>query len=315
MDIIRLDEGQAAVTPCVATIGFFDGVHRGHRHLIRQVTEEARQRSLSSLVVTFDRHPRQVLGSGYCPRMLTTFAERLHLLSRTGADRCVVLPFDRRLASLSARDFMREMLRDRLGVKVLVAGYDSRFGAGRNEGFDDYVAYGREMDMDVIRGAELTMAGVSVSSSVIRSLLDEGEVSMAARCLGYPYMLAGTVVTGEQVGRRLGFPTANILPEDDTQLIPAPGVYAVNVDQSEAGRRLEGMMNIGMRPTFDGHKMTLEVHVFDFDGDLYDKRIAVSFVSRLRGERKFRNGGELAAQLAEDEAAAKAELLRMKSEK
>lgn len=314
MDIITLDEGRAEAVASVATIGFFDGVHCGHRHLIRQVTEEARRRSLTSLVVTFDRHPRQVLDSGYCPRMLTTFTERIQLLSQTGVDRCVVLPFSRSMAALTARDFMGEVLKKRLGVEVLVTGYDSRFGSGRTEGFDDYVAYGRELDMEVLRGEPLSVGGVSVSSSVIRSLLSEGEVGMAARCLGYPYMLAGTVVTGEQIGRRIGFPTANIRPEDEAQLVPAPGVYAVMVSLPSAGRQLSGMMNIGRRPTFGGERMTLEVHIFGFNGDIYGQRVAVSFVSRLRGERKFRSGDELAAQLAEDEAAAKAAVLGMKSE-
>lgn len=308
MDIIKLDEGKSEAVACVATIGFFDGVHCGHRHLIRQVTEEARRRSLASLVVTFDRHPRQVLDSEYCPRMLTTFTERIQLLSQTDVDRCVVLPFNRHMASLTARDFMSEVLLKRLGVKVLVTGYDSRFGSGRSDGFNDYVGYGKDMGMEVMRGEPLVVGGVGVSSSVIRSLLCEGEVTMAARCLGYPYMLAGTVVAGERIGRRLGFPTANILPDDESQLIPACGVYAVKVSLPSAGRQLGGMMNIGMRPTFGGDRMTLEVHVFGFSGDIYGQRMAVSFVSRLRGECKFRSGEELAAWLAEDEAAARAVL-------
>ncbi|MDE5949092.1 MAG: bifunctional riboflavin kinase/FAD synthetase [Prevotella sp.] len=308
MDIITLDEGKSEAVACVATIGFFDGVHCGHRHLIRQVTEEAARRSLPSLVVTFDRHPRQVLDSEYCPRMLTTFTERIQLLSQTDVDRCVVLPFNRRMASLTARDFMSEVLLKRLGVKVLVTGYDSRFGSGRSDGFDDYVGYGKDMGMEVLRGEPLVVGGVGVSSSVIRSLLCEGEVTMAARCLGYPYMLAGTVVAGERIGRRLGFPTANILPDDESQLIPASGVYAVKVSLPSAGRQLGGMMNIGMRPTFGGERRTLEVHVFGFSGDIYGQRMAVSFVSRLRGECKFRSGEELAARLAEDEAAARAVL-------
>lgn len=290
--------------PCVATIGFFDGVHRGHRYLIRQVKEIARERGLESAVITFDRHPRQVLNSTFQPRMLSTFAEKAALLAATGVDNCIVLPFDRQMAAMRARDFMQDVLLRRLNVRVLVAGYDNRFGHDRAEDFDDYVRYGREIGIDVYRGEPFVLNGVSVSSSVIRSFLSEGEVEMASLCLGYPYMLSGTVVSGEQVGRHIGFPTANLRPDDPGKLVPSPGVYAVRVTLPDSDIQRPAMMNIGTRPTFDGHETTLETHIFHFRGDIYGETMGVSFVSRLRTERKFRSAAELAAQLRRDAAQA-----------
>lgn len=306
MDTILLTDNYADARPCVATIGFFDGVHRGHRYLIRQVTDTARRSGLESVVITFDRHPRRVLDNAYRPLLLSTFAEKTALLASTGVDRCVVLPFSRAMASLSARDFMSSVLRDRLGVRVLVTGYDNRFGHNRSEGFDDYVDYGRELGIDVQQALPLAVDGVDVSSSVVRSLLQEGEAAMAAMCLGYPYMLSGTVVSGRRIGRGLGFPTANMQPDDADKLVPAPGVYAVRVELDDGGGPRPAMMNIGRRPTFDGGDVTLEAHIFGFSGDIYGKRMGVSFVNRLRAERKFRSPAELAAQLRADAVEAQA---------
>lgn len=299
--------------PYVATIGFFDGVHRGHRYLINQVTRIALERGMESAVVTFDRHPRQVLCSDYRPRLLSTLAEKKSLLAATGADRCVVMHFDRQMAELTARDFMQKVLKEQLNVGVLVTGYDNRFGHNRAEGFDDYARYGRELGIEVVRAQAVTFGGVGISSSVIRSLLQEGEAEMAAKCLSYPYMLAGTVVAGEQVGRHIGFPTANILPDDADKLIPAPGVYAVLVELPDGTGRHPGMMNIGTRPTFGSHGVTLEAHIFGFTGDLYGKPIGVSFVCRLREERKFRSAAELAAQLGRDAEEAKRRIEGLKN--
>lgn len=301
-----------AVEPCVATVGFFDGVHRGHRFLIRQVIDTARRQGARSAVVTFDRHPREVLHSDYRPQMLSTLDEKIALLGETGVDNCVVLPFTGLLASLTARDFMEHVLRDSLGVKTLIAGYDNRFGHNRSDGFDDYVRYGRELGIGVERALPFTLNDVNVSSSVIRSFLQEGEVSMAALCLGYKYTLTGRVVDGEHVGRNIGFPTANLQPDDSHKLIPAAGVYAVQVALPGREELLPGMMNIGTRPTFDGSEQTLETNIFDFHESLYGERIGVSFVSRLRSEKKFRNGYELAAQLRKDEEEARERLGKVK---
>lgn len=290
--------------PCVATIGFFDGVHRGHRFLIDGVLGEARQRSLSSTVITFDRHPRQVLGSDYIPRLLSTNDEKMWLLSKTGIDRCAVLPFSEGMAQLTARDFMEQILKERLGVRVLVIGYDNRFGHNRSEGFDDYVRHGRGMGIEVLPSQPFRLHGVDVSSSVVRSFLRDGEVEMARQCLGYPYFLSGTVVGGHHVGRELGFPTANIEPENMLKIIPAPGVYAVRVRTEGSAETRPAMMNIGTRPTFGGTEQSLEVHILGFSGDIYGRRISVTFVRKIRAERRFASKEALAGQLRRDAAAA-----------
>lgn len=308
MDVIRLTGATALPSPCAATVGSFDGVHLGHRYLVGQVAVEAHRRGLRTVVVTFDRHPREVVKTDYHPQLLSTFAEKTSLLASTEADTCVVLPFDERMASLSAHDFMLHILKERLNVQVLVTGYDNRFGHNRAEGFADYVAFGREMGIEVVQAKPLRLDGISVSSSVVRSFLMEGEVAMAAKCLDYGYTLTGTVAHGEHIGTTLGFPTANIQPDDPHKLIPAHGVYAVRVHVGYDGEPLPGMMNIGQRPTFDGHRTTLEVHLLHYTGDLYGQTLSVTFVGRLRGERKFRGAAELAAQLKRDAEAAMQQL-------
>lgn len=305
MDTMILDSNSRSATPCVATVGFFDGVHRGHRFLIRRVIDEARRRGLSSVVVTFDRHPREVLRSDFRPQTLTTLDEKRALLAQTGADHCVVIPFTEALAGMDALTFMDTVLRQQLAVRVLVTGYDNRFGHNRSEGFDDYAAYGRQIGVEVLRCEPLVMGGVHVSSSVVRTLLQEGEVDMAANCLGYPYTIGGTIVSGEHIGTTLGFPTANLAPSAPEKLVPASGVYAVTVSVEGVARRLGGMMNIGTRPTFDGHATTLETHLFDFHDNIYGRRAGLSFIGRLRGERKFRSAAELVAQLRRDAQAAR----------
>lgn len=315
MKVTLLTDKSCEPVPCVATVGFFDGVHRGHRYLIEQVTAAARRSGTEAAAVTFDRHPRRVLQSGFSTQMLGTLDERIELLSATGIDRCVVLPFDETVAAMPAREFMATVLRDAVGVQTLVMGYDNRFGHGREAAFDDCVGYGRELGIGVVRAQPFILNGVNVSSSVIRAFLTEGEVSMAAMCLGRSYSLTGRVVSGRQIGRSIGFPTANIEPADADRLVPAAGVYAVRVmiggddgATESFGRPHAAMMNIGTRPTFGGSAVTLEVHIIGFSGDIYGRQMRVEFVKRLRGERKFRNGAELAAHLRQDAVEAEAAL-------
>ena len=301
MNIIKFSTETVTLAPCVATIGFFDGVHKGHRFLINHVIQEAVDSGLQSTVITFDQHPRQVLQSDYVPQMLSRFERKMSLLANTGIDNGVVLHFDKEIASLSSYDFMKNVLRDRLNVKKLVIGYDNRFGHNRDEGFDDYVRYGNELGIEVIRNQAFVLNGVNVSSSVIRSLLKDGEVEMAEMCLGYDYTIVGKVVHGYKQGRKMGFPTANLDLSHFGQMIPESGVYAVKVRMENSMVWKHGMMNVGTRPTFDGKRITLETHIFNFDGDIYDQLLLVSFVKRIRGEQKFDSPEELAAQLKEDE--------------
>ena len=281
----------------------FDGVHRGHQFVLQQVVTTARQRGLLPMAITFDRSPRSEL-------VLTPLPEKLSLLKSAGIDRVEVLPFTEELKAMTARQFMQQVLKERLHVKVLLTGYDNRFGRNREEGFDDYVRYGRELDIDV---QALPPKG-DVSSSLIRRLLLEGRVAEAAEAMGHLYVLRGHVVHGEHVGTGLGYPTANIVAENACQLLPEAGAYAVMVQIGQEATLRPAMMNIGRRPTFDGQQQTQEVHLLHYDGDLYGQQLAVSFVQRLRDEQRFDSMEALQAQLSHDAQQAE-KLLNMKSGK
>ena len=300
MNKIYLDEKTTPGKPLVATIGFFDGVHRGHQFLIKQVCDEAKASGMESAVITFDEHPRKVLHQDYQPRLLSTLEEKLILLSRTGIDNAVVLHFDREMAGLSAHDFMEKVLRDRLNVKKLIIGYDNRFGHNRAEGFDDYVRMGHEMGIEVIQSQAFSLNGVNVSSSYIRKLIEKGELELANKCLGYPYAIYGKVVSGYQEGRKLGFPTANLDLSGSGQLVPANGVYGVKVRLQDSMQYRRGMMNIGTRPTFNGKNLSIEAYIFDFSGDIYGQTLVAACIHRIRDEHKFDSAEELAEQMRND---------------
>ena len=286
---------------CVATIGFFDGVHRGHQCLVSQVCRLAHERCCPSLVITFDKHPRQVLQSDYIPQLLSTLTEKKALLNASGIDRLEVLPFTVELSRLTALQFMQQVLCDQLQVKTLVMGYDHRFGCGGGE-FADYVEWGRQTGIDVVLAHELE--GVKVSSSRIRRFLAEGDVRQANTLLGYQYALQGVVVSGHQVGRHIGFPTANLKVQED-KLLPAQGVYAVRVT-IEAEATYDGMLCIGHRPTLNnGDELSVEANLFDFSGDLYGKKVKLMLVDRLRDEQSFPSVQALQQQLEQDAVKAK----------
>ncbi|MDR1004015.1 MAG: riboflavin biosynthesis protein RibF [Prevotellaceae bacterium] len=289
-----------AYRPCAATIGFFDGVHRGHRYLIEQVTEAARERRLDAAVVTFPVHPRQVLQPTFRPELLTTFDEKLALLTSLGIDRCITVDFTADTAALTARAFM-QLLHDTYNVQALLIGYDHRFGHNRSEGFDDYVRCGKALGMEVVRAQAYVAGDMPVSSSAIRALLHEGDVSAAAGCLGYNYALEGTVVGGYRVGRTIGYPTANLRVDNPDKAIPADGVYAVRI--TVEGATYGGMLYIGRRPTLqNGSERSIEVNIFGFSRDIYNCRIRMEFVSYVRGDQTFGSMDELIAQLHKDEA-------------
>ncbi|MBR5635185.1 MAG: riboflavin biosynthesis protein RibF [Prevotella sp.] len=303
----------------VATIGFFDGVHRGHQFVVRQVAEEARKRGLEAVVVTFDRPPREVVTGQKSP-LLTTLDEKKRLILAAGADRCEILPFTPELAALSARQFMQTVLKEQLRVEVLMLGYDNRFGhrsPDRPETFDDYQRYARELGMEVLKMPVFMdsepensppFGGVrGGSSSTIRHALRDGNIALATELLGRPYSITGRVVHGRGEGHRIGFPTANIAPESVATILPKSGVYAVevkapsNLPQLGAATKL-GMMNIGTRPTYDGDTLSLEVHIIDFDGDLYGQTLTVDFLRRIRDEQPFDSTEALRKQLEKDRA-------------
>lgn len=276
-------------TGYVATIGMFDGVHLGHQYVLQQVTLTARKRGLQSMAITFDHTLRK-------EPLLTTLDEKLALLQQLGIERTEVLAFTDALKQMTAREFMQQVLKERLDVRVLLIGYDNRFGRGRSESFDDYVRYGRELGIDVV---QLSAQG-TVCSSLIRQQLKEGRVVEAAHLLGHPYLLEGCVEHGEHIGTRLGYPTANLVPTDEQQLIPASGVYAVRVALDHQPTLHAAMMNIGHRPTFDGQHTTLEVHVLHLNENLYGHQLTVHFIERLRDEQRFDSEEALIAQLQKD---------------
>jgi len=284
--------------PMVATIGFFDGVHAGHCYLIEQVKAEAARSSLPSAVITFPVHPRKVLNSDYQPALLCGFDEKIERLVSTGIDYCISLDFTTEISKMSAQEFMCEILKKRLNVDTLVIGYDHRFGHNRSEGFADYKKYGAELGMKVIQATELSHSE-HISSSRIRRILGNGEVSMAAKLLSYNYTISGKIVEGFKVGRTIGFPTANIQIWEDYKVIPAFGVYAVYVHIE--GERYQGMLYIGKRPTLhNGDNISLEVNIFDFDGNLYNKTLTAEFIDFIRPDEKFRNIDILKAQILKD---------------
>ena len=290
-------------TPSAATIGCFDGVHRGHQMLVQMMVRQARQRGLKPIAVTFDRLPRQLFDPTFHPQILSTLEEKTACLQQLGVEEVIVLPFTHQLAALSAEAFMSNILRDQLSVELLVTGYDNRFGHDRSESFYDYVRYGQKLGIEVVRGDVAMMDNqMAVSSTVIRQLLaEEGRVEMMPDVLTRWYTLSGRVVPGEHIGHELGFPTANLEPDSQEKLIPASGAYAVwaIVD----GYRMPAMMNIGMRPTFEGKQQTLEVHIMKDVGNLYGQLMTVEFVSRLRAEQRFDTREALIAQLEHDKQA------------
>ena len=282
------------------TIGFFDGVHQGHRYLLQQLEELAAANGLSAAAVTFDRHPRTVVQPNFVPSLLTTQEEKLDLLSKAFSGKIIVLPFTQELSELTAKEFMQNILREKLNAELLLMGYNHRFGHGGGNP-EDYVTWGHETGIRVCLAKAL--AGEKVSSSRIRNLISLGDVKKANNLLGYPYFLTGEVTEGKQIGRQIGFPTANLtLPEQ--KLMPACGVYAVWVTMPDHSKR-GGMLCIGHRPTVEQNgEISVEVHIFDFNGNLYGTSISIDFIEKLRDERHFDSLEELQKQLMLDAALA-----------
>ena len=297
MNIIE-DTYPQALPPTVATIGFFDGVHLGHRYLINQVKIAASQCGWCSSIITFPVHPRQVIQSDYQPQLLSSPEEKIELLSQTGVDNCILLPFTRELSKLTAWEFM-QLLYEQYKVRMLVIGYDHRFGHNRAETFEDYCRYGRELGIHIMQATAYTQEQDKVSSSAIRRALLSGDVMSAHKYMGYNYFLEGTVVSGYQVGRKIGFPTANLRVDFPYKLIPSIGVYAVRVQV--AGQQWKGMLSIGYRPTINnGNDLSIEVHILDFQGDIYNQKMRLEFIEFLRPEIKFDSIDELIAQMHKD---------------
>ncbi|MCF8294940.1 MAG: riboflavin biosynthesis protein RibF [Bacteroidales bacterium] len=304
MRIHHSTETLAGLHP-VSCMGMFDGVHRGHRQLLGRLTELSIERNRPSLLITFWPHPRKVLypnpqGLFY----LNTLDEKLSLLEELSIDHVLVIPFTYAFSQQTACEFIADFLVKQLEIDYLLVGFNHHFGKDRMGCVEDLALCMPDKPFGIEKQTAYSIGDTELSSSIIRNLLQAGQVEQAADYLGYPYFLLGKVVSGHQIGRSLGFPTANLDCSDEHKLIPAHGVYAVVLEY--AGSRYQGMLNVGYRPTLEHpeHSQSIEVHLFDFEGDMYDKEVQVYFVARLRDEVKFASLEALQEQLHLDKSAA-----------
>jgi riboflavin kinase/FMN adenylyltransferase len=285
----------------VVTLGIFDGVHRGHRTLLSGLVSRAEEAGGESVVITFSPHPRLVLEKDHDGLMfLTTMKEKQILLENEGIDHLIILDFNKEFSRIPACDFVKEILVGKIGTKHLLVGYNHHFGNMGEGDFNTIVQCSESFDFEVEQVQGLQTEEGAISSSIIRKALSEGRLDAANSMLGYSYSLGGEVVTGKQIGRSLGFPTANINPDDKHKLIPANGVYAVEVHL--IGEEYPGMLSIGTNPTVntDTLKRSIEVNILDFEKDIYGDRITVLFRKRLRDEKKFKTIKELTEQMETD---------------
>lgn len=289
-----------AEKPTIVTIGTFDGVHLGHQKIIAQITAAAIENQCDSLVLTFFPHPRMVLQEGTEMKQLNTIEEKTKLLERLGVDHLVIHPFDKTFSRMTAEEFVKEVLVDTFQLKKIIIGYDHRFGRNRTADINDLIAFGETYGFEVAQISAEELNDVSISSTKIRTALNEGNITLANNFLGYAYSLTGEVVKGQQLGRTIGYPTANLLIKEDYKLIPQNGVYVVQTDIQ--GQTVFGMMNIGNRPTVDGTTQTIEVHLLDFHQELYGQILSVSLLKRLRNEQKFPSLDALKSQLLKDKS-------------
>jgi len=286
----------------ILTLDTFDGVHIGHKKILERITQNTENGKYESLVLTFFPHPRMVLQEKSEIKLLNTINEKTKLLEATGIENLVVHPFNESFSRLTAEEFVHTILVDKFQIQKIIIGHDHRFGRNRTANIDDLIAFGIEYGFEVEQISAQEIQDVSVSSTKIRKALNEGNMTLANEYLGYDYFLNGTVVKGKQLGRTIGFPTANIHIKEDYKLIPKIGVYVVRAVVNE--ETVFGMMNIGFNPTVNGEKQTIEVHLFDFDKDIYDQNIEVSLLHYIREEQKFSSVDALKEQLNNDKKVA-----------
>jgi riboflavin kinase/FMN adenylyltransferase len=291
-----------ATKPTIVTIGTFDGVHLGHQKIVAQITKNAHALNCESLVLTFFPHPRMVLQQGTEMKQLNTLNEKIALLDNLGIDNLVIHPFDKEFSRLTAEEFVKKVLVDVFNIKKIIIGHDHRFGRNRTATIDDLINFGETYGFEVEQISAEEINEVSISSTKIRNALLEGNTELAANYLGYDYSLTGIIFKGKQLGRTIGYPTANITLEEDYKLIPNNGVYIAKSVLN--GKTVFGMMNIGTRPTVDGTKQTIEINFFDFKQDLYGQKITISLLHRMRSEQKFESIDALKNQLGKDKKTA-----------
>lgn len=294
------------VKNAVVTIGTFDGVHLGHRKIISRIKELADACGGETVILTFFPHPRMILHpEDDSIKLITTINEKAGLLEQMGVGHLIITPFSRDFSNQSPEDYIRDVLVNKIGVKKMVIGYDHRFGKDRRGGLDDLMLLSPVFDFEVIEIPEQDVNDVAVSSTRIREALLVADVELANTFLGYPFFITGKVIRGDQIGRQIGYPTANLQIEEQYKLIPADGIFAVKVQHD--GQDYTGMAYIGSRPTINGMTRNIEVNLFDFDKEIYNETIRMSFYYYIRGDKKFNGLDELKAQIARD----KEEVLRL----
>lgn len=302
MKIIHSLSNFAPQKKTVVTIGTFDGVHIGHQKIIEQLVVDAQQQHMSSVLLTFFPHPRMVLQKDTSIKLINTIDERAGLLAKTGLDYLIIHPFDKEFSRLTALDFVRDVLVDTLQTSKLIIGYDHHFGKNREGSLEQLTEYSHMFGFEVQEIPAQDINDVSVSSTKIRKALIDKNIKTATKYLGYNYSISGTVVSGKQLGGKIGFPTANIYVKETYKLLPSTGVYVVK--SSFQNQIIFGMMNIGSRPTVAGNHQTIEVHFFDFNHDLYQQNISIEVLYFLREEQKFDSVEKLVSQLKLDQKTA-----------
>lgn len=302
--ITDLSRVTSPFTNSVITLGNFDGLHLGHQELVRMVMKRAAEIHGQSMVVTFRPHPLKVLAPDKCPELISIYEEKIELFKKLGIDVLIKIPFNLHFAEMTPREFVKKILCDLLGAKEIFVGFNYRFGKGREGNIETLKEMGREFGFKVNEVEQISVDGEIISSTKIRSFIKEGEVEHAARLLGRPYAITGIVIRGDSRGKSLGFPTANIASKH--MIIPSNGVYAVKLYARDTCH--DGIVNIGLRPTFDTKTLAIEVHVFDFNEDLYGEEVTVYFIKKLRTEKKFDSADALITQITKDITEAKAVL-------
>ncbi len=293
----------------ILTLGTFDGVHIGHKKILEKITQNTENKKYESFVLTFFPHPRMILQEESAIKLLNTITEKIDLLEKTGIENLVIHPFDESFSRLTAEEFVREILVEQFHIQKIIIGHDHRFGRNRTANIDDLIDFGKKYGFEVEQISAQEINEISVSSTKIRNALEEGDIVLANKYLGYDYFLTGTIIKGKQLGRTIGFPTANLKIEENYKLIPRNGVYIVSSIINN--KTVFGMMNIGFNPTINGENQTIEIHFFDFEADLYHQKITVSLLHRIRSEQKFDSVVLLKEQLEKDQNYAKAFLNKL----
>lgn len=299
MNVFHSVQAFKSTKKTIVTLGTFDGMHIGHQAILSKLKLQKKIYGYQTLVLTFFPHPRMVLKTDHQISLLNTIDERIKQIENFGIDHLVVQEFTQEFANLSAEEFVKKILIDQFNIGKIIIGYDHRFGKNRSADIHDLIKFGNKYHFDVEQISAEELNDVSVSSTKIRKALTEGNVALAKTYLGYPYTVSGKVVSGKQLGRTIGYPTANVQVVEDYKLIPAIGVYVVGV--TVKGRDLYGMLSIGTNPTVGGIEKTIEVNIFDFNDDIYNEEITIHFLTKIRNEENFGSVDLLIEALKKDE--------------